>query len=164
MNDPIAVLFLCTHNSARSILAEALLNHLGSGRFIGYSAGSTPRANGLPNPLGLQALTEAGIQTAHLSSKSWDTFTGTGAPHLDLVVTVCGAASDVCPIFPGGPAKVHWGYADPSAGDAPDEIKLEAFRATLAAIRRRIEAFVGLPDEALRGPRLLDSARQLAEV
>ncbi len=164
MNEPIAVLFLCTHNSARSILAEALLNHLGQGRFVGYSAGSTPRATGLPNPLGLQALTEAGVQTTHLSSKSWDAFIGPGAPHLDLVVTVCGAANDVCPIFPGGPAKVHWGYADPSAGDAPDEIKLEAFRATLAAIRRRIEAFVALPDEALQGSRLLDSARQLAEV
>jgi len=164
MSEPISVLFLCTHNSARSILAEALLNHLGRGRFIGYSAGSTPRATGLPNPLGLEVLAEAGIETAALRSKSWETFIGPGAPHLDLVVTVCGAANDVCPLFPGTPAKVHWGYDDPSAGDAPDDVKLSAFRATLAALRRRIEAFIALPDDALRGPRLIDSARQLAEV
>lgn len=162
MTRPIAVLFLCTHNSARSILAEALLNALGHGRFIAYSAGSTPRESGVPNPLALRTLEAAGIDITGLRSKSWHEFLGPDAPHLDLVITVCGNADEACPLFPGTPAKVHWGYDDPSAGTASDEVKLVAFADTLARIRRRIEAFVALPDTALEAPVLAHSARALA--
>lgn len=159
---PIAVLFLCTHNSARSILAEALLNHLGSGRFIGYSAGSTPRANRQPNPLALLTLQDAGISIDGLHSKSWDAFIGPDAPPLDLVITVCGNAEQACPMFPGAPATAHWGYDDPSAGDAGDAIKRVAFGQTLQLLQRRIEAFVALPDDALQPAILQRSARALA--
>ena len=146
MNRPLGVLFLCTHNSARSILAEATLNHLGNGRFAAYSAGSSPRPNGLPNPLALRTLREDGIDTSGLRSKSWDEFLGPQAPPIDLVITVCGNAGEICPVFPGAPARAHWGYDDPSAGDAPDEIKMAAFRDTLRQLRRRLEAFVSQPD------------------
>ncbi|MEN9705411.1 MAG: hypothetical protein RLZZ393_1290 [Pseudomonadota bacterium] len=142
MSRPISVLFLCTHNSARSILAEVLLNELGGGRFVAYSAGSTPRESGQPNPLAIRTLAEAGFDTSQLRSKSWDEFIGPDAPPIDLVITVCGNAEQACPIFPGRPATAHWGYDDPSAGDAPDEVKLVAFRTTLHQIRRRLEAFV----------------------
>ncbi|MGA0000563.1 MAG: arsenate reductase ArsC [Steroidobacteraceae bacterium] len=163
MTTPIRVLFLCTHNSARSILAEAMLNHLGEGRFVAYSAGSEPRTNGLPNPLAIQALKEAGIAVDGLRSKSWDEFMGPTAPAIDLVITVCGAADAVCPDFPGAPATAHWGYADPSAGDAPDELKLLAFRMTLKQIGERLSRLVALPPEALAGPGLQAAARQLAK-
>lgn len=157
------VLFLCTHNSARSILAEALLNHLGGHRFKAYSAGSSPRENQQPNPLGLQALREAGIDTQGLHSKSWDVFAGPDAPHMDLIVTVCdNAAGEVCPVWPGHPATAHWGYPDPSAGDAPDEEKLEAFRKTLLALKRRLELLISLPPSKLERAVLADSARELA--
>jgi arsenate reductase len=162
--EPTSVLFLCTHNSARSILGEAYLNHIGGGRFIAYSAGSTPRSSGQPNPLALRTLQEAGIDTQGLRSKSWIEFRGDDAPRIDLVVTVCGAADQACPVFPGAPARVHWGYDDPSAGDAPDAVKLQAFQDTLDRMRRRIDAFVTLPDEALTPPRIADSARRLSDV
>lgn len=157
------VLFLCTHNSARSILAEALLNHLGGHRFKAYSAGSNPRENQQPNPLGLQALREAGIDTAGLHSKSWDVFAGPEAPHMDLIITVCdSAAGEVCPVWPGHPATAHWGYPDPSAGDAPDAVKLDAFRQTLLALKRRLELLINLPSSKLERAVLADSARELA--
>lgn len=157
------VLFLCTHNSARSILAEALLNHLGGHRFKAYSAGSSPRENQQPNPLGLQALREAGIDTAGLYSKSWDVFAGPEAPHMDLIITVCdSAAGEVCPVWPGHPATAHWGYPDPSAGDAPDAVKLDAFRQTLLALKRRLELLINLPPSKLERAVLADSARELA--
>jgi protein-tyrosine-phosphatase len=162
--DPTSVLFLCTHNSARSILGEAYLNHIGGGRFIAYSAGSTPRSSGQPNPLALRTLQEDGIDTQGLRSKSWIEFRGNDAPRIDLVVTVCGAADQACPVFPGAPARAHWGYDDPSAGDAPDAVKLQAFQYTLARMRRRIDAFVTLPDEALTPQRIADSARRLSGV
>lgn len=163
MNRPLGVLFLCTHNSARSILAEALLNQLGAGRFVACSAGSSPRPDGRPNPLALRTLADAGIDTAGLRSKSWDEFLGPQGPPLDLVITVCGNAGEACPVFPGAPARAHWGYDDPSAGDAPDEVKLAAFRDTLHQLRRRIEAFVNLPDAALDRLSLEQSARRLAD-
>ncbi|MFY3383290.1 arsenate reductase ArsC [Paracidovorax sp. MALMAid1276] len=159
---PLNVLFLCTHNSARSILAEALLNDMGTGRFKAYSAGSSPRANQQPNPLGLQVLQSAGISTEGLRSKSWDEFVAPDAPQMDLIITVCdNAAGEVCPIWPGHPATAHWGYADPSEGDGTDEQKLEAFRQTLHAIKRRLELLVSLPEEKLAKTSLQTTARQL---
>jgi arsenate reductase (thioredoxin) len=158
------VLFLCTHNSARSILAEALLNHIGRGRFKAYSAGSSPRANQQPNPLGLQVLQNASISTEGLHSKSWDEFGAPDAPHMDLVITVCdNAAGEVCPYWPGQPATAHWGYPDPSAGDADDAHKLEAFRQTLHALKRRLELMVSLPAEKLEKTMLQKTARDMAQ-
>ena len=159
----INVLFLCTHNSARSILAEALLNHLGKGRYKAFSAGSSPRDNQQPNPLGLQTLQKAGISTEGLYSKSWDEFALPDAPHMDLVITVCdNAAGEVCPYWPGQPATAHWGYADPSAGDGTEAEKLEAFRQTLHTIRRRLELLVSLPAASVSKLMLQTSARELS--
>jgi protein-tyrosine-phosphatase len=159
---PLNVLFLCTHNSARSILAEALLNDMGAGRFKAYSAGSSPRDNQQPNPLGLQVLQKAGISTEGLRSKSWDEFATPDAPQMDLIITVCdNAAGEVCPIWPGHPATAHWGYADPSEGDGTDEQKLEAFRQTLHAMKRRLELLVSLPEDKLAKAVLQTTARQL---
>ena len=162
-NTPLNVLFLCTHNSARSILAEALLNHMGKGRFNAYSAGSSPRENQRPNPLGLKTLENAGISTEGLHSKSWDVFATPDAPHMDLVITVCdNAAGEVCPYWPGQPATAHWGYADPSAVEGSDEQRLEAFRQTLHLIHRRLEIFINLPLNSLDKMGLEQSARELA--
>ncbi|MBK9235965.1 MAG: arsenate reductase ArsC [Rhodoferax sp.] len=159
----IKVLFLCTHNSARSILAEAILNHIGQGRFMAYSAGSSPREHQQPNPLGLQVLRAAGISTAGLRSKSWDEFAQPDAPRMDLVITVCdNAAGEVCPYWPGQPATAHWGYPDPSAGEGSDAQKLEAFRQTLHALRGRLELLVNLPPEKLEKTLLQATARELA--
>ncbi|MDO8440760.1 MAG: arsenate reductase ArsC [Polaromonas sp.] len=161
---PINVLFLCTHNSARSILAEATLNHIGQGRFKAYSAGSSPRENQQPNPLGLQVLRSAGMATEGLRSKNWDEFGKPDAPRMDLVITVCdNAAGEVCPFWPGQPATAHWGYADPSEGDGDDAQKLEAFRQTLLAIRRRLELLINLPPEKLARTMVERSARDLAQ-
>ena len=159
---PLHVLFLCTHNSARSILAEALLNHIGKGRFKAFSAGSSPRDHQQPNPLGLQVLKNAGIPTDGLRSKSWDEFGKPDAPHMDLVITVCdNAAGEVCPYWPGQPATAHWGYADPSAGDGTEAQKLEAFRQTLLALHRRLALLVSLPVEKLERTMLQSTARDL---
>ena len=156
------VLFLCTHNSARSILAEALLNQLGKGRFKAYSAGSSPRENQKPNPLALETLTKAGISTDGLTSKSWDEFGEPDAPKMDLVITVCdNAAGEVCPFWPGQPATAHWGYADPSEGDDDDDKKREAFKQTLHLIRRRLDIFVNLPESSLGKMTIEKTARDL---
>lgn len=160
---PLNVLFLCTHNSARSILAEALLNTMGKGRFLAYSAGSSPRANQQPHPLGLQVLQKVGISTEGLHSKSWDVFADPDAPKMNLIITVCdNAAGEVCPVWPGHPATAHWSYPDPSEGQGTDAEKLEAFRKTLHAIKRRLELFCSLPDAKLEQSILQTSARQLA--
>jgi len=160
---PLNVLFLCTHNSARSILAEAILNHIGKGRFKAFSAGSHPRANQQPNPLGLQALQNAGISTEGLRSKSWDEFGQADATPMDLVITVCdNAAGEVCPYWPGQPATAHWGYADPSEGDGSEAQKREAFRQTLLALHRRLTLLVSLPPGKLERSLLQGSARNLA--
>ncbi len=161
-SQPLNVLFLCTHNSARSILAEALLNHLGQGRFKAYSAGSSPREHQRPNPLALETLTQAGIPTEGLRSKSWDEFGQADAPHMDLVITVCdNAAGEVCPFWPGQPATAHWGYADPSEGDGDDDHKRRAFLQTLHLIRKRLEIFVNLPADALSKLTIERTARDL---
>ena len=160
---PLNVLFLCTHNSARSILAEAILNHIGKGRFKAFSAGSSPRDNQQPNPLGLQVLQGAGMSIEGLHSKSWDEFGGADAPPMDLVITVCdNAAGEVCPHWPGQPATAHWGYPDPSAGEGTETEKLEAFRQTLYALKRRMELLVSLPTEKLEKTMLQGTARDLA--
>jgi arsenate reductase (thioredoxin) len=159
---PLNVLFLCTHNSARSILAEALLNHIGRGRFRAYSAGSQPRTQ--PNPLALKALQEAGIPTDGLSSKSWDDFGRPDAPKMDLVITVCdNAAGETCPYWPGQPATAHWGYADPSAVEGDEATRLAAFRKTLVAIRQRLDLLVNLPLAGLDRLALERQARGLSQ-
>ncbi len=158
------VLFLCTHNSARSILAEAILNHIGKGRFKAYSAGSSPRENQQPNPLGLQVLKSAGMSTEGLHSKSWDEFGRPDAAHMDLVITVCdNAAGEVCPYWPGQPATAHWGYPDPSAGEGTDAQKLEAFRLTLIALKRRLDLLISLPPAKLEKTLLQGTARALSQ-
>ncbi|WP_090128995.1 arsenate reductase ArsC [Limnohabitans sp. Rim11] len=160
---PLNVLFLCTHNSARSILAEALLNHMGQGKFKAFSAGSSPRENQSPNPLALVTLEKARISTAGLSSKSWDVFATPDAPQMDLVITVCdNAAGEVCPYWPGQPATAHWGYADPSEGNGSDAEKLEAFSQTLHLIKRRLEIFINLPMSSLNKIVLEKTARDLS--
>ena len=161
---PLNVLFLCTHNSARSILAEALLTHMGRGRFKGFSAGSSPRDKQQPNPLALEVLQKEGIAIDGLHSKSWDEFALPDAPHMDLVITVCdNAAGEVCPYWPGQPATAHWGYEDPSAGDASEDEKRIAFLKTLHMIRRRLEIFINLPVASLSKMALQQSARELAK-
>jgi len=160
---PIHVLFLCTHNSARSILAEALLNHLGQGKFKAYSAGSSPRDHQQPNPLALRTLEKAGISTQGLSSKSWDVFATPDAPKMDLIITVCdNAAGEVCPYWPGQPATAHWGYADPSETQGSEKEKLAAFAQTLHQIKHRLEIFTSLPTASLGKMSLQQSARALA--
>ena len=160
---PINVLFLCTHNSARSILAEAMLNHVGGNRFKAYSAGSSPRENQRPNPLALQVLEKAGVSTEGLHSKSWDEFGMPDAPHMDLIITVCdNAAGEVCPYWPGQPASAHWGYADPSEIKGTDEQRIEAFRQTMFAMRRRLDLLVSFPPDRLDKLKLEDTARELA--
>lgn len=161
---PLNVLFLCTHNSARSILAEALLNQLGQGRFKAYSAGSSPRENQQPNPLALETLSKAGLPVEGLYSKSWDEFGKPDAPHMDLVITVCdNAAGEVCPFWPGQPATAHWGYADPSEVDGDDDKKREAFKQTLHMMRKRLDIFVNLPQSSLTKMSIEKTARDLAK-
>ena len=138
------VLFLCTGNSARSIMAEAILNHRGKGRFTAYSAGSHP--TGQPRPEALRQIESAGLPTNGLRSKSWSEFSQAGAPKLDFVITVCdSAAREQCPFWPGQPMTAHWGIADPAAvkGD-PEEIA-RAFRDAFTVLDRRIGLFLSLP-------------------
>lgn len=160
---PLNVLFLCTHNSARSILSEALLNHMGQGKFKAYSAGSSPRENQKPNPMAITTLEKAGIQTEGLTSKSWDVFAAPEAPIMDLVITVCdNTAGEVCPYWAGQPATAHWGYPDPSEAVGTDEQKLEAFKQTLHLIKRRLDIFTSLPLTSLNKLALEKTARELA--
>ncbi|MBD8879353.1 arsenate reductase ArsC [Rhodanobacter sp. 7MK24] len=145
--NPCRVLFICTGNSARSILSEATLNHLGEGRFEAFSAGSQP--TGRVNPYALDELQAAGISTAGLSSKSWDRFTEEGAPPLDIVITVCdNAANEACPVLFGDFVKSHWGLPDPAAAHGHDAL-LEAFRRAHTLILYRIAALVDLPVETM---------------
>lgn len=142
------VLFLCTGNSARSILAEALLNRHGAGHFRAFSAGSQPA--GRVNPFAIELLSDAGFPTAGLRSKNWDEFAAPGAPQLDFVFTVCdNAAAEVCPIWPGQPITAHWGVPDPAAVQGTDELKRKAFRDTFITLERRINLFVSLPIRSL---------------
>lgn len=142
------VLFLCTGNSARSILAEAILNRLGKGRFRAYSAGSFP--TGAVNPYSLELLKQKGLPTEGLRSKSWDEFSSPDAPKMDFILTVCDkAAGETCPIWPGHPSTAHWGFADPAAVAGPESRMRAAFEKTFAEITARIRLFLALPLERL---------------
>ncbi|WP_025917731.1 arsenate reductase ArsC [Herminiimonas sp. CN] len=145
MSDKIYnVLFLCTGNSARSIIAEAVLNRLGAGRFRAYSAGSHPR--GAVHPLTLDLLQKNHYDVSTLRSKSWDEFAAPGAPQMDFIFTVCDqAAGEVCPIWPGQPVSAHWGFADPSHVEGDDEAKRKAFAHADIEISNRIRLFLSLP-------------------
>lgn len=147
---PYNVLFLCTGNSARSIMAEAAMNHLtiGLGKFTAYSAGSHPTDQ--VNPLALDTLQRHGIATEGLRSKSWDEFEGDDAPAMDFVFTVCSAAAgEVCPIWPGQPVKGHWGVDDPAAVSGSEEDRRRAFNEAFLILKRRIELFAALPLDKL---------------
>jgi arsenate reductase len=138
------VLFLCTGNSARSILAETILNGIGKGRFRAFSAGSHPA--GKVNPFAIELLRQQNFGTAGLRSKSWDEFAAAGAPHLDFVFTVCDdAAGEICPVWPGKPVTAHWGVADPAAVAGSDADKRTAFAAAFKLLHRRISLFASLP-------------------
>lgn len=138
------VLFLCTGNSARSILAEAILNQIGKGRFRAYSAGSHPA--GKVNPYVLEMLAAQNLPVAELRSKSWDEFAAPGAPALDFVFTVCdNAAGEVCPVWPGQPVSAHWGIEDPAAVQGDDAARRHAVHTALQLLNRRISVFINLP-------------------
>ena len=148
MSRTFNVLFLCTGNSARSILAEALLNHLGKGRFHAFSAGSFPK--GQVHPMSLQLLRSLKLPTAGLRSKSWDEFAGPGAPVMDFVFTVCDqAAGEVCPVWPGQPVTAHWGVPDPAAVVGSETQRMNAFRAACHVLETRIRLFTSLRLERL---------------
>ena len=142
------MLFLCTGNSARSILAEQLLNQRGQGRFRGFSAGSHPK--GAVHPMALALLREMRLPTDGLRSKGWEEFAADGAPALDLVITVCDdAAGEICPVWPGGPLTAHWGIEDPAAKTGSDVEKRRAFRTAFHALEDRIKTLTALPVELL---------------
>jgi len=142
------VLFICTGNSARSILAEGLLNEMGKGRFRAYSAGSHPK--GVVHPLALKELAHLRIPTDGFRSKSWEEFAQPGAPEMDFVFTVCDqAAGEVCPVWPGQPMSAHWGMPDPAAVVGPAEAKVRAFRDAAVTMKRRLELFLSLPLQSI---------------
>jgi len=141
---PFNVLFLCTGNSARSIMAETILNALGRGQFKAYSAGSHP--SGRLNPLAIELLQGNGLPVEGLRSKSWDEFAKPGAPFLHFVFTVCDqAAAEMCPVWPGQPMTAHWGVPDPAAVGGSDEVKRKAFFAAYSVLNRRLSIFVNVP-------------------
>jgi arsenate reductase len=147
-NHSYNVLILCTGNSARSILAEALINRWGAGRLRGFSAGSHPK--GTVHPLALELLEQMNFPIADLRSKSWDEFAGPGAPTLDFIFTVCdNAAGEACPVWLGHPMTAHWGINDPAAVEGSDADKRNAFRAAFDALEKRIKAFIALPLDSL---------------
>ena len=156
------VLFLCTGNSARSILAEGFLNSVGDGRFQAFSAGSHP--TGKVNSLALELLAKHRIRTAGLRSKNWDEFAKPGAPEMHFIFTVCdSAAGEACPIWPGHPVTAHWGVADPAAVQGGDEEKRRAFLNTFALLSNRIRLFINLPFERLERRALQQRLNQIGK-
>ena len=159
---PFHVLFLCTGNSARSILAEAVLNQINPVRFRAHSAGSHPA--GMVNPFALALLEKNGYPTQGLRSKNWEEFAVPGAPALDFVFTVCdNAAGEMCPVWPGQPVSAHWGVADPAAAEGTDAEKRQAFLDAYVALRRRIELFTSLPLARLDGIALASRLREIGK-
>jgi arsenate reductase (thioredoxin) len=159
-SSPYHVLVLCTGNSARSILGEALLNHLGQGRIIAHSAGSQPK--GAVHPLALEVLREMNLKADGFRSKSWDEFAAAGAPQIDFIFTVCdNAAGESCPVWPGKPMTAHWGIADPAAAEGTDAEKRQAFRNAARELLTRIQAFLALPFESLARTELQQKLRDI---
>ena len=160
---PLNVLFLCTGNSARSIMAEAILNDLGHGRLRGYSAGSHP--NGKVNPFAIELIRTNHLPIDNLRSKSWDEFAQSGAPFMHFVFTVCDqAAAETCPVWPGKPMTAHWGVADPAAVQGSDEDKRRAFLTAYTALHRRIALFTSLPLERLEGLALKEKLDEIGRI
>lgn len=156
------VLILCTGNSARSILGEAVFNHEGGGKFMAYSAGSRPA--GQPNPFAIDLLRREGIDTGFARSKSWDEFALPDAPKMDFVITVCdNAAAEECPYWPGAPVSAHWGLPDPAAVDGSDAEKALAFADTYRALTRRVQAFAALPIATLDALALKKELNQIGK-
>ena len=157
------VLFLCTHNSARSILAESIMNYVGRGKFKGYSAGSHPATR--PNPLAIATLVHLRLPSEGLSSKSWEEFARPGAPELHYVFTVCdNAANEVCPVWPGQPMTAHWGVEDPSLFEGTEEQKMKEFARVALILKRRIELFASLPLEKLDRLMLQNKIRDIGKL
>jgi arsenate reductase len=157
------VLILCTANSARSILAEAILNKVGAGRFKAFSAGSHPR--GIPNPRAIELLSSLEYPVAELRSKSWDEFATPEAPKIDLVITVCDAAAgEACPYWPGAPVKAHWGIPDPAGVPGGEEVERVAFRLAHNRLLARMQALVALPIETMPRDELAKSLHAIAKL
>lgn len=163
MAEPIFnVLFLCTGNSARSILAESLLNQLGKDRFRAFSAGSHPA--GQVNPFALELLQKNHFPTDDLRSKPWDEFAQADAPRLDFVITVCDkAAGEVCPAWPGQPMTAHWGIPDPAAVEGSDEVKRHAFAEAMNQLQRRVCMLISLPFDKLDRMKLQQAVREIGK-
>ena len=154
------VLFLCTGNSARSIMAEALVTTMGKGRFRGFSAGSKP--GGKVNPFAIEQVRKTGYPVDDLRSKSWDEFAAPDAPHMDFIITVCdNAAGEACPIWPGHPATAHWGFEDPAAVEGTDEQKRAAFEKIFKQIMARMNSFVSLPLHVLENHAIQQEIRKI---
>ena len=161
-NKIYSVLFVCTGNSARSIIAEGLMNDAARGRFKAYSAGSHP--TGVVNPFALDALAELRIPTDGFRSKSWDEFSGPDAPRLDFMFTVCDAAAgESCPFWPGQPMTAHWGVSDPAAFQGSDDDKRRRFRATAVTLKRRIDLMLSLPIERLDSMALQQQIKNIGQ-
>jgi protein-tyrosine-phosphatase len=163
MSDQIYnVLFICTGNTARSIIAEAILNNLGQGHFIAHSAGSHPK--GIVNPLTLKALAQIDFPAEGCRSKGWEEFSAPDATPLDFVITVCDqAAGEMCPVWPGQPTTAHWGVPDPAAVEGTDEVKLKAFKETAMILKRRIELMLSLPLSKLDRMSLQHKVREIGQ-
>jgi arsenate reductase len=159
---PFNVLILCTGNSARSILAESLINYWGRGKFVGYSAGSSPK--GTVHPIALDLLRHMKMPVDGMRSKSWDEFAKPGAPPLDFVFTVCdNAASEMCPVWPGQPMTAHWGVADPAAVEGSETDKWLAFRTAFRELEARIKIFTSLPIRSLDRVKLQERLRLIGK-
>ena len=160
MKDRYNILFLCTGNSARSILAEALANHMSAGRLNAFSAGSQPA--GQVQPLAIEILKRSGISTEGLRSKSWDEFSDNDAPVMDIVITVCGrAAGETCPVWPGHPITAHWGIDDPAAVEGSEDERRRAFELAMTAMQQRISLLLSLKPEALDALTLQTKIREI---
>jgi arsenate reductase len=162
-SEPLNVLFLCTGNSARSVMAEAILNALGKGKFKAFSAGSHP--TGTVNPLALELIEKNRLSTEGLRSKDWSEFAGSGAPFLHFVFTVCDqAAAEPCPVWPGQPMTAHWGVADPALVEGNEDLKRKAFLRAYTELHRRISIFLNLPFDTLSNLALKEKLDQIGRI